>query len=334
MESQIHSFRTSTVSTRSHTMKCGAVCRYSRQRKAFSGKIPRRRVRQKGTAMTLISRRTVLTQASIGAGGLAIASIAGAGKSYASSAATSDDKKADIVFHGTGFAPMVAHVIAGQDVTIASKSDGDLKIATAPGSPEKIAGNVKAGAHGALKFAKPGLYLIYDDATTYFDDKVKQVAARKSSKNFPLPAYLIVLVTDEQGRGLKATDGKIDIPDSYMTFEPWVTVVNAGDPITFVNDDMDMHIVMPSPEPMLMPKSNGGEKLEADLWSEKMNAFDPVTLNGHGGKGVVTIAQPGLHHYFCPVHTAYNPNAFTFAPLKSFGGYPFIMDGVIVVLPT
>lgn len=283
--------------------------------------------------MNMISRRTVLQRVGIGAGGLAIAGAIGATKSIASEQASSTLPQTDIVFHGAGFAPMVAHLVVGESVTIASAADSELQLASAPDAPEKIADKVKAHGNLKLKFDKPGLYLLYDDATTYFDDKVKQVAARKSAKNFPLPAYMIVLVTDQNGRGLKTTGATIDIPDSYMTFEPWAIVVNAGDPITFVNNDMDLHIVMPASEPMLMPRSGSSEKLSASLWQEQMNSFEPITLTGHGGKGILTLAQPGLHHYLCPVHAAYNPTAYTFAPLKSYGGYPFIMDGVIVVLP-
>lgn len=283
--------------------------------------------------MTTISRRTILRYAGIGAGGLAIAGAIGAKESIASEQASATLPQTDIVFHGTGFAPMVSHFVAGESVTIASVSDSDLQLVSTPDAPEKISDDVMAHGNLKLKFDKPGLYVLYDNATTYFDEKVKQVAARKSAKHFPLPAYMIILVTDENGRGLETTGANIDIPDSYMTFEPWAVVVNAGDPITFVNNDMDLHIVMPSTEPMLMPRAGSSEKLSASLWQEQMNSFDPITLPGHGGKAVLTLAQPGLHHYLCPVHAAYSPNDYTFAPLKSYGGYPFIMDGVIIVLP-
>ncbi|TAM24923.1 MAG: hypothetical protein EPN46_13065 [Candidimonas sp.] len=275
----------------------------------------------------------MLRQIGVGAGGLALAGTMAFKKANASADIASNAAQSDIVFHGTGFAPMVLHLIVGEAVTITSASGNELQLNSAPDAPEKIAVKVKAGATLKLNFGKPGLYLIYDELTTYFDTKVKQVVARKSAKHFPLPAYMIILVTDKNGRGPKTTDATINIPDSYMTFEPWAIVVNAGDPITFVNDDMDMHIVMPSPEPMLMPKVRADKKLETSLWQEQMNSFDPITLDGHGGKGILTIAQPGLHHYFCPVHAVYSSDSYTFAPLKSFGGYPFIMDGVIVVLP-
>ncbi|MDA8095859.1 MAG: plastocyanin/azurin family copper-binding protein [Betaproteobacteria bacterium] len=183
-----------------------------------------------------------------------------------------------------------------------------------------------------MHFTKSGLYLFYDGATTRFDEKVGQVVAKRDAHQFPLPAYAVVLVTTENGRGLATTAAHIHIPDSYMTFEPWAIVVNVGEEITFTNNDMDLHVVMPSPEPMIMPEA--GAQARSALWLANMQSFSPITLKGRGGKGVLTLSEPGLHHYYCPIHAAYDSTAYTYAPLKTFGGYPFIMDGVIVVLPT
>jgi len=282
--------------------------------------------------MDTISRRHFLKGLGAGAGGIALSGLfvsrtVFAAQSAAKGAAADE---ADLVFHGHGFDPMISHVITGESIGLASAAGSALKLVSAPDAPEKVSKSLAPGAKVSLSFNKPGLYLLYDETTTRFDAKVGQVVARKSAKQFPLPAYTVVLVTDRYGDGLKPTDGRISIPDSYMTFEPWVTVVHAGDPINFTNNDMDMHVVMPSPEPMLMPKSSGSEA----LWQERMNSFAPLTLPGGGGTGVLTLAQPGLHHYYCPVHAAYSSTAYTFYPLKSYGGYPYIMDGVIVVLPS
>lgn len=243
--------------------------------------------------------------------------------------------KPDITFHGQGFEPMMSHIVAGGGVEIRCAAGNALQLTSAPGAPEKIHHTVGPTAQASLRFAKPGLYLLYDSTTTRFDEKVGQVVARRKAKSFPLPAYMVILVTTANGRGIANTKPQIAIPDSFMTFEPWAIVVNAGQPITFTNHDNDLHIAMPSPEPMLMPNPNGGGgQLGTAMWLEHMQSFAPITLPGHGGKGVLTLGQPGLHHYYCPVHAAYDATAYTFAPLKSFGGYPFIMDGVIVVLPT
>lgn len=240
----------------------------------------------------------------------------------------------DLVFHGTGFEPMTLHIVAGKKIAVQSVAARALELTSAPDAPEKIQQTIAPGANVSVSFNKPGLYLLYDAATTRFDNKVGQVVAEKSAKQFPLPAYAVVLVTTANGRGLETTGSQIKIPDSYMTFEPWAVVVEAGKEITFINNDMDMHIVTPSTEPMIMSETGGsGGQPSTALWLEKMQSFAPITLKPHGGKSVLTLSQPGLHHYFCPIHAAYNANAYTFAPFKSYGGYPFIMDGVIVVLP-
>lgn len=241
----------------------------------------------------------------------------------------------DIVFHGAGFEPMVSHVTAGGRIELISAAAATLHIASAPSAPEHIRHSVAPSGRTALHFTKPGLYLLYDAATTRFDEKVGQVVAKRDAPQFPLPAYAVVLVTTPNGRGLATTSARVHIPDSYMTFQPWAIVVNAGEKISFTNNDQDLHMLMPSPEPMIMPgMGKAGAHASSALWLEHMQSFAPITLKGNGGKGVLTISQPGLHHYYCPVHAAYDTTAYTFAPLKSFGGYPFIMDGVIVVMPT
>lgn len=289
--------------------------------------------------MTSLDRRYFLRSLVAGA---ALGSTVGASRAFAKSemSGMNMDKSAakrakpDLVFHGQGFSPMTAHVTAGQKIEIMSVAHDSLEIVSAPTAPEKIRHRVAAGATASLRLTKPGLYLLYDSKTTRFDDKVGQVVAKKSAKQFPLPAYAMVLVTNAQNRGLKRTEPKVSIPDSYMTFEPWAIVVNAGEAITFTNDDEDLHLVMPSPEPMIMPKSVASSgQLGSGMWLEHMESFAPITLPGHGGKGVLTLSQPGLHHYYCPIHAAYDPTSYTFAPLKVYGGYPFIMDGVIVVMP-
>lgn len=282
---------------------------------------------------TSLTRRRLLQGMLAGTGAAALAGTLGPVPVRAEQKAPAQG--ATMVFHGTGFEPMVAHLITGASLDFRNQASGPLQLASAPGAPVNVDHTVAPGAEAKLAFSKPGIYLLYDARTTRFDGKVQQVVARQNSPSFPLPAYAIVVVTDRQGRGIPMTKPDISIPDSYMTFEPWAIVVAVGAPIEFTNNDMDMHVVMPAPEPMVMPNPSGeSQQLGTRLWLETMEAFAPLTLKGGGGTGIITISQPGVHHYYCPVHSAYNANAFTYAPLKSYGGYPFIMDGIIVVEPT
>lgn len=293
--------------------------------------------------MQMISRRRAFT--SMVAGGIAaagtmrspMAATPPAGKTTAGSPAqpAGQATAGSIIFHGLGFFPMTSHVIVGQSIEVASEANDALQLTSAPGAPEKFERTIPAGGKVSLPFTEPGLYLLYDAATTRFDTKVGQVVAKRSARQFPLPAYTVILATGTNGRGLRPTAPTVTIPDSYMTFEPWTIVVNPGEPISFTNNDMDLHIVMPAPEPMMMPVQLAEYSAQGPrLWLEHMESFAPITLKGGGGKGMLTLSQPGLHHYYCPVHAVYDSADYTFAPLKSYGGYPFIMDGVIVVQPT
>jgi len=231
---------------------------------------------------------------------------------------------------------MVAHVETGSHVDFLNRGSLPLDLAAAPDSPTAVQTHLAPGAQGSVAFEKPGTYLLYDKGTTRFDDKVGQVVARKTVDAFPRPAYAVVVATDRNGYGLEPGDGQIVIPETTMTFQPWSIVVKAGQPVRFRNDDGDPHVAMPSPEPMLMPM-NAGNSDDSDSgarpWLQAMNAFAPVNLPANGGTGEVRLSQPGVHHYYCPVHAAYDSEADTFAPLRSYGGFPFVMDGIIVVLP-
>ncbi|HKJ95411.1 MAG TPA: hypothetical protein VKA32_07265 [Gammaproteobacteria bacterium] len=246
------------------------------------------------------------------------------------------DEDSRIRFVGTGFDPMVAHVETGSSLPFANHGSLPLDLVAAPDAPAAVRAHVAPGTRGSVTFEKPGIYLLYDKRTTRLDSKVGQVVAQKASDAFPRPAYAIVLATDRQGYGPQPGDGQIVIPEATMTFQPWALVVNSGQPIHFRNDDGDPHIAMPSPEPMLMPMNTGGSAdstASGKPWLQAMNAFAPVNLPPSGGTGVVTLRQPGIHHYFCPIHAAYDSEADTFAPLRSYGGFPFVMDGIVVVLP-
>ena len=119
-----------------------------------------------------------------------------------------------------------------------------------------------------------------------------------------------MLVTDERGSSIPVSaKAQVDISDPYMTFEPWTLVVNGGTPIRFVNDDMDAHLAVPAVEPMLMPDRKAGRHEVNRLWLEQMQTFAPVNLPGNGGEGIVTIGVPGVYHYYCPIHAAYNATA-------------------------
>ena len=257
-----------------------------------------------------VNRRGFLVRAALAAGALA----ARAPAALAAGAATGGVRR--VVFHGKGFAPMAAVVRRGESLRIECAAAHPLRLATAPTAPRSIIRAIGAGRALTLRLTEPGLYLFYDALTTLFDPRVGQVAARSGSPYFPIPAYAAVLVTDRDGGGVALTAPQINIPDTTMTFQPWAVVCTAGAPVRFTNNDMDPHVVMPA------PGAQGSRP-----------PFGGLPLPAHGGTATLRLERPGLYHYYCPLHARYLPADDTFEPVKTFGGFPFVMDGVIAVMP-
>ncbi len=262
-----------------------------------------------------MNRRTFLLHSAMAAGALTLTALA-AETPQAAMASTAAAASMRMRFHGTGFQPMIATVRLGQTLRVESVAARELRLVSAPTAPQHIARRLEAGGSVVLRPRKPGLYLLYDDLTTRFDPQVGQVAARSDSPFFPMPAYAVVLVTDRAGGGLALTGTDVNIPDTTMTFQPWALVCEAATPVRFTNNDMDAHVLMAAPD-------RQGQR----------GPFGPLSLPAHGGTATLRLAAPGLYHYYCPLHARYRPAEYTFEPLRSFGGFPFVMDGVIAVMP-
>ena len=257
---------------------------------------------------TSMSRRTFLAGAALLGAALAVETPAAAARSGLARAVR-------VRFHGTGFQPMTAVLRRGQTLWIDSVAAQPLQLLSAPSAPQRIARYIGAGRAAALRLEVPGLYLLYDALSTRFDPVVQQVAARSGSRHFPLPAYAAVLVTDPDGGGVPLTGANVNIPDTSMTFQPWALVCRAGTPVRFTNSDMDPHVVVP-----LLARGESAP-------------FAALPLPAHGGTGTIRLARPGLYHYYCPLHARYRPREYTFEPLRQFGGFPFVMDGLVAVVP-
>lgn len=259
---------------------------------------------------TSISRRTFLAGAALLGAALAVETAAAAASPGRASAVR-------VRFHGTGFQPMTAVLRRGQTLWIDSLAAQPLQLLSAPSAPQRIARYIGAGRAAALRLEVPGLYLLYDALSTRFDPAVQQVAARPGSRHFPLPAYAAVLVTDPDGGGVPLTGANVNIPDTSMTFQPWALVCRAGTAVRFTNSDMDAHVVVP------VPVLGRGESAP----------FAALPLPAHGGSGTIRLERPGLYHYYCPLHARYRPKEYTLEPLRQFAGFPFVMDGLVAVVP-
>ena len=256
-----------------------------------------------------INRRTFLRRAAWAASACTLGAAA-----HSPRAVGANGLERRLLFHGTGFQPMIASLRCGEALRIESVAARALHLLSAPGAPHPVEQHIGRGHAATLQLSAPGLYLLYDALTTRFDRQVGQVAARPDSPHFPLPAYAAVLVTEPAGGALALSTPEVNIPDTTMTFQPWSVVCRAGTALRFTNHDMDPHVLMSAPG------------------SGRHNPFRSVPLPAHGGSATIRLDAPGLYHYYCPLHARYRRADFTFEPLRTFGGFPFVMDGLIAVL--
>lgn len=257
-----------------------------------------------------INRRAFLLQA---AGLAGVCTLAAAAEPVRAAGASARERR--MLFHGTGFQPMTAIVRRGETLRIDSVATRPLHLRSAPTAPQPVEQRIARGQSVALALSAPGVYLLYDALTTHFDPQFGQVVARADAPHFPLPAYAAVLVTDGAGGGVPLTAPEVTIADTAMTFQPWSVVCRAGATLRFTNDDMDPHVLMPVPSP------------------GRHAPFRGVALPARGGRATLRLDVPGLYHYYCPLHARYRSADFTFEPLRTYGSFPIVMDGLIAVLP-
>ena len=257
-----------------------------------------------------INRRAFLLQAALAA---AACTLGARAEPVCAAGASARERR--MLFHGTGFQPMTAIVRRGEMLRIESVAARMLHLRSAPTAPQPADVRIARGHPVALALSAPGVYLLYDALTTRFDPQFGQVVARADAPHFPLPAYAAVLVTDGAGGAVPLTTTEVTVTDTAMTFQPWSVVCRAGAALRFTNDDMDPHVLMPVPAP------------------GRHAPFRGVPLPAHGGRATVRLDAPGLYHYYCPLHARYRRAEFTFEPLRTYGSFPFVMDGLIAVLP-
>jgi plastocyanin len=108
-----------------------------------------------------------------------------------------------------------------------------------------------------------------------------------------------------------STSQVIMIPENDI-FSPYILVMNAGDRVTWINDDSVAHSVV------TVPRAGGG-------------VLDPAAFQlvlAPGQQGSITLRQPGLYHYFCAVHAGLTPQGRA-AAFTSVRPCPVAMDGFL-----
>jgi plastocyanin len=103
----------------------------------------------------------------------------------------------------------------------------------------------------------------------------------------------------------------ISVPQTDL-FVPYIAVAEAGDTVTWVNNDTMLHTVVTGP-------TNG--------------VIDPVQFQlvlPAGQHAEITLRQPGIYYYYCGAHTALNSQGRA-AAFSSVRPYPLAMDGILYV---
>lgn len=114
--------------------------------------------------------------------------------------------------------------------------------------------------------------------------------------------------------GSGASNHTIIIPNNDM-FAPYIAQLNAGDTVTWVNEDTVLHTILTTPTAL------GGV----------VNPTQFQFVLGPGKTASITLRQPGLYYYYCDAHATLPDDGAAIAR-KGVRAYPVPMDGFLYVL--
>jgi plastocyanin len=102
---------------------------------------------------------------------------------------------ATINVSGGNYAPDIAVIAAGGKVTWTNADTAEHSVAFPPGAGEATKLSLPAGKSQTATFAKPGIYLFYDERSATFNSKLGLAAAKTGTATFPvsMQGYVIVL---------------------------------------------------------------------------------------------------------------------------------------------
>lgn len=111
-----------------------------------------------------------------------------------------------------------------------------------------------------------------------------------------------------------ASNHTIIIPNNDM-FAPYIAVLNAGDTVTWLNEDTVLHTILTTS-------------------TEQGDAVNPTQFQfvlGAGKSASITLRQPGLYYYYCDAHASLLDGGAA-AARPGVRAYPEPMDGFFYVL--
>jgi len=215
---------------------------------------------------------------------------------------------------GDYFSPVVAVVHVGDTVSWVNGDSDPHSVVSFPSAPTQFDIDIDAGKTGTFTFTKPGVYQYYCDLHATYSKMMSDVKANQGTDVFPIPMRGVIVVLPKNGQLAPSGTSTVDIPDTTMTFTPWALVVPQGTTVNWTNNDEDPHAVTSVP-------------------GYATAGISTFALPGDGGTGNHAFDQPGVYYYYCPVHASWDADLQQLKPLSSYGMYPYVMDGLIVVTP-
>ncbi len=216
---------------------------------------------------------------------------------------------------GDYFSPAVIVVHVGNTVTWINDADGPHTVVAYPDQEVSFDIDIDAGKKGTFTFDKPGVFRYYGDDQADYDAMMMHDAKAKNGTDvYPAPMRGVIVVLDAHDGMPSSGASTIDVPDSTMIFTPFALTVEAGTKVTWTNEDDMMHMVASVPD-----------QAAADI--------GPLTLVAESGSASFTFADAGVYYYYCPVHAAYHADDGLLYPLESYGMFPYVMDGLVIVTP-
>jgi plastocyanin len=117
----------------------------------------------------------------------------------------------------------------------------------------------------------------------------------------------------ETPTGVEPVNHVVIVPATDL-FAPYILVTNAGDSVTWMNDDAVVHTVV------TVPRAAGG-------------AIDPEPFQivlQPGQQSTMTLRSPGVYYYYCGAHATLTSQVRA-AAMSGMRPYPLPMDGFIYV---
>lgn len=210
------------------------------------------------------------------------------------------------------FGPVVDVVHTGDTVTWSNTDASIHQIVSYPNAPQSFKVGIKGNQKVTHKFTKPGIYRYYGKNAATYSKKMGDVSANKQAKSYPIPMRGVVVVLNANNKLPASAKASVNIPDSTMAFTPWNLTVNPGTTVSWSNHDDMTHMV-------------------ASVPGYTVKQMKTLTLKKASGKGKMTFNQPGVYYYYCPMHAQWDSKTGQMIPQKSYGSFPYVMDGLIIV---